>query len=277
MKARDGAEGRDQPADRMFAGLAGSLEGEADDRPPLILLHGMTFDRAMWRPVLAELQGIDPRRRVLTVDLPGHGESPAWPCYHVEGIAAAVHRAAEEARLPSPVIVGHSVAGVIATAYAARYPVRGVVNVDQRLQLGPMARLAQSLAAKLRGPGFPAIWETFEASMHIELLPREAQELLRSARSLRQDLITGYWRELIDRPVAELAASAAGWLTAVRAAEVPYLFIAGYEVEPGYQDWLQDALPLATVMAWPGSGHFPHLAHPRRFARCLAATARWGG
>ena len=25
-----------------------------------------------------------------------------------------------------------------------------------------------------------------------------------------------------------------------------------------------------------GSGHFPQLAHPRRFAGCLAATARWG-
>ena len=33
--------------------------------------------------------------------------------------------------------------------------------------------------------------------MHIGL-PAEAQELLQSARNLRQDLITGYWRELFD-------------------------------------------------------------------------------
>ena len=48
----------------------------------------------MWRPALAELGKIDPGRRVLAVDLSGHGQSPAWPCYDSEGIAEGVHRAA---------------------------------------------------------------------------------------------------------------------------------------------------------------------------------------
>ena len=172
-------------------------------------------------------------------------------------------------------VVGHSVAAAIATVYAARYRVRGVVNVDQWLQVEPAVRLAQSLAGQIRGPGFAAVWEPFEASMHIELLPAEAQELLRSGRNLRQDLITGYWRELLDRPAAELAEHTAASLAAVRAARVPYLFIAGHEVEPGYRDWLDHMLPQASVTVWPGSGHFPQLAYPRRFAGCLAATARW--
>ena len=111
--------------------------------------------------------------------------------------------------------------------------------------------------------------------MHIELLPAEAQELLRSGRNLRQDLITGYWRELLDRPTGELAEHTAASLAAVRAARVPHLFIAGHEVEPGYRDWLDHMLPQASVTVWPGSGHFPQLAYPRRFAGCLAATARW--
>jgi pimeloyl-ACP methyl ester carboxylesterase len=29
-------------------------------------------------------------------------------------------------------------------------------------------------------------------------------------------------------------------------------------------------------MVLPGSGHFPHLAHPDRFAQCLARTGGWG-
>jgi 2-polyprenyl-6-methoxyphenol hydroxylase-like FAD-dependent oxidoreductase len=52
--------------------------------------------------------------------------------------------------------------------------------------------------------------------------------------------------------------------------------LAGHEVEPDYQAWLDRVLPQVAFMVWPGSGHFPHLAHPRRFAECLAATARWG-
>ena len=269
------APGVRQDSARVFARLAGDLNGDPDHRAPLILLHGLTFDRAMWRPALAELATIDPGRRVLAVDLPGHGHSPAWPSYDAEGVAEAVHRAALAAKLPAPVLVGHSVAAMIATVYAARYPARGVVNVDQWLQIEPIARLVQSQAGQIRGPGFPAIWEMFEASMHMELLPSAAQELLRSARYLGQDLITGYWRELLERPVAELASDVAAMLAGLRAAKVPYLFIAGHDVEPEYQDWLNHALPRARVTVWPGSGHFPHLAHPRRFAECLTATACW--
>jgi pimeloyl-ACP methyl ester carboxylesterase len=50
-----------------FAGLSGVLEGEADRRPPLVLLHGLTFDRAMWLPALAELRTADPGRQVLVL------------------------------------------------------------------------------------------------------------------------------------------------------------------------------------------------------------------
>jgi pimeloyl-ACP methyl ester carboxylesterase len=277
MTATDVPADRGQPAGRLFAELAGSLEGDTDQRPPLILMHGLTFDRAMWRPALAELRTIDPGRRVLALDLPGHSQSPAWTSYDVEGIAEGVHRAAEDAGLRAPVVVGHSIAAVVATVYAAKYPAHGVVNVDQWLRIEPVARLVRSLADQIRGPGFPATWDMFETSMHLELLPLAAQELLRSVRNLRQDLVAGYWRELLDRPVPELAENTAAWLGAVSAAKVPYLFIAGREVDPEYQDWLGDVLPQACVMVWPGSGHFPQLAHPRRFARCLAATARWAG
>lgn len=260
---------------RALAGLAADDYGDSDHRPPLVLLHGLTFDRSLWRPALAELRRIDPGRRVLALDLPGHGESPDWSSYDVESVAHGVHRAVEEAQLQSPVVVGHSIAAVIATVYAARYPTRGIVNVDQPLQVASFAGLVRSLADKLRGPAFPAIWETFAASMHIELLPQSAQNLVRSTCNPRQDLVLGYWRELLERPVDELADLATAGLTAVRAARVPYLVVAGGDLEPDYEQWLNEMLPQATVTVWPGSGHFPHLAHPDRFAECLAATAQW--
>ena len=112
--------GQGHSATRTLAGLAADDYGQSDDRPPLVLLHGLTFDRSLWRPALAELCRIDPGRRVLALDLPGHGESPGWPSYDVESVAQGVHRAVEEAGLQSPVVVGHSIAAVIATVYAAR-------------------------------------------------------------------------------------------------------------------------------------------------------------
>ena len=167
----------------------------SDDRAPLVLLHGLTFDRSLWRPSLAELSRIDPGRRVLALDLPGHGASPGWPSYDIQSLADGVHRAVDEAGLQSPVVVGHSIAAIVATAYAAQHPTRGIINVDQPLQVAPFADLVQSLAGKLRGPAFPAIWQMFAASMHIELLPEAAQELVRSSCQPRQELVLAYWRE----------------------------------------------------------------------------------
>ena len=141
----------------------------------------------------------------------------------------------------------------------------------------PTAELMRSLAALLRGRGFPAAWRMFEASMHIELLPAPAQHLPESTCPPSQDLVTGYWRELLDTPVPQTAARAGAGLAALRASAVPYLFIAGHELEPEYEEWLADRLPQVSTAVWPGGGHFPHLAHPRRFARRPAATGRGGG
>ena len=61
----------------LFGDLAGDLTGEPGRRPPLVLLHGLTFDRTSWHPVLAELNALDPGRPVLALDLPGHCSPPA--------------------------------------------------------------------------------------------------------------------------------------------------------------------------------------------------------
>ncbi len=229
----------------------------------------------MWGPALAELRRIDPDRRVIALDLPGHGQSKGWPSYDIASLSHGVHRAVKDARLQSPVIVGHSMSAVVATDYAARYPTRGVVNVDQSLAVAPFAELVRSLAEKLRGPTFPEVWEMFARSMQVEVLPESAQELVRSSAAPRQDLVTAYWREILDRPVAELADEANSMLARLRAAGTPYLVVAGEDLELRYWKWLMETLPQATITVWPGSGHFPHLAHPDLFAECLAATGRW--
>jgi pimeloyl-ACP methyl ester carboxylesterase len=263
------------PHPQALPALAGDDSGSPDRRPPLVLLHGLTFDRSLWNPVLSELHRVDPGRRVLALDLPGHGESPGWSSYDIESVADGVHRAVEQAQLESPVLVGHSISAVIATIYAARYPTRGVVNVDQSLQVAPFTSLVRSLADKLRGPEFPAVWEMFAASMQIEQLPQSAQRLVRSSSRPRQELVLGYWQQLLDRPIDELVDLAAAALTAVRDADVPYLVVAGNPLESRYERWLYEMLPQVEIDVWAGSGHFPQLAHPERFAECLTTTSGW--
>jgi len=66
-----------------IAGLAADDYGRSDDRPPLVLLHGMTFNRTTWRDIVPELQRIDPGRRSSRSTYPGTpvarpGDLRAW-------------------------------------------------------------------------------------------------------------------------------------------------------------------------------------------------------
>src|SRR6478736_6902297 len=137
-----------------IAGLAADDYGRSDDRPPLVLLHGLTFDRSSWRDIIPALQRIDPGRRIIAIDRPGHGESPDQTNYDFDLIVEQIHRVVEEAGLTAPVLVGHSVSGGFVTAYAARHSSRGVLNIDAPLQVAPFISLLRSLGDRLRGPEF---------------------------------------------------------------------------------------------------------------------------
>jgi pimeloyl-ACP methyl ester carboxylesterase len=258
-----------------FAGLAGDSLGEDDQRPPIVLLHGLTFDRRLWGPVLRELPSVDPGRRVLNLDLPGHGESPRRESYLLNEVAPVIREAVEDAGLRSPVMVGHSAGAVLATIYASRYPTSGVVNVDQPLLTTQFAGLLRAHEAALRSPDYLAVWNMMAAGMHTELLPPGAQQLVRTIGDPRQDLLLGYWQDVLTESSAELTDRIVAELAAVRASGVPYHTVFGQTPSAEYTTWLTDLLPDAVSSVLPDGGHFPQLAHPKRFARVLAATARW--
>ena len=266
----------DDACEKIKFGIwAGDNYGTSDDRPPLVLLHGLTFDRTMWGPALKALNIVDPDRRVLTFDLPGHGESSPLESHAMDDVVDSFHHVIQEAGLRSPILVGHSLAAIIATIYASQHATSGVVNVDQPLQIGPFAAMLRSMADHLRSPAFPSIWEKFLEHMHIDRLAADAQELLRTTSTPRQELVLGYWHDILNRPADELEAAVEQMNARLRTASLPYLVVAGENVDEGYRDWLQAQIPQASIVVLSGSGHFPQLAHPDMFARCLADTAAW--
>jgi len=251
------------------------MEGGPDDRPPLVLLHGLTFDHRMYLPSIAALRVRDPGRHVLVLDLPGHGGSPPLPACDPEDVAAAVASAVEDAGLDRPVMVGHSMSAIIATVYASTYPTRGVVNVDQVLDMSSLHMLQANRVA-ITGSGFAHMWPSILASMHIELVPENVRRLL-STELPRQDLVLAYWRQGLETPIADMEARVAKVQAILRRKEVPYTIFAGHEWDAATMQRLNEALPQATVTVVPNSGHFPHLADPDRFAQLLADTGRWRG
>ncbi|GHJ37110.1 alpha/beta fold hydrolase [Streptomyces sp. TS71-3] len=254
----------------FFGGLAADLYGAPGDGPPLVLLHGLSFDRRQWDPVLENLAVLAPERQVVSFDLPGHGNSPRRDSYRLPDVAAVVHGAVSEAGLAPPVVVGHSLGGALATAYAGAYPAAGVVNIDQPLLAGPFAQLLRQAEGDLRGTAWEEVWNRLFSGMRTELLPPAAQDLIRTTMRPRQDLLLGYWSELLDTSADELAEERAGNMRAIRENGVAYHHVAGEEVPPGYRRWLEGLLPDVSVITLPGGGHFPHLGRPAELAALLA-------
>jgi pimeloyl-ACP methyl ester carboxylesterase len=110
--------------------------------------------------------------------------------------------------------------------------------------------------------------------MHMELLPARARDLLTATCRPTPELMRGYWGEVFEGG-STLARRMDAELVRLRAAAVPYLAIAGDEPGQDYRRWLSGVLPRAELEVWPGSGHFPHLADPARFAGVLLATENW--
>jgi len=260
------------PAQIKVAGLAGDLYGRPDGRPPLVLLNGLTYARGIWQPVLAHLGRIDPGRQVLNLDLPGHGDSPDLLPHTMERIVGLVHEAVGEAGLGAPVLAGHSQSGGFASVYAAQYPTSGVINIDASPDIWTLVQVIQGLAAD-SGGDMLEVWRKMEQTLGLHLLPTETREfIMRHSRPTR-DLLASYWEDIFAMTAEQASVMVNAAVAAITAAEVPYLLILGSELSPDTAAWISDGMPHATVEVWADSGHFPHIAHPARFAERLAATA----
>lgn len=255
-------------SDTYYGGLAADSQGINDGRPAVVLLHGLGADRRQWGPVRRELALLDPERRVVALDLPGHGGSPRRDSYALDEVAAVVHGAVTEAGLTAPTVAGHSLGGVLATVYGATYPVRGVVNVDQPLLVGGFAEMLRRAEPVLRSPDRGQIWDFLIAGMRPEALPDDMRELVQTATPA-QELLLGYWNELLTVPAEELTERRTRDLSAIRAKAATYDYVAGDEPATVFLTWLTSVMPEVSITVVPGSGHFPHLAAPADLAKIL--------
>jgi 3-oxoadipate enol-lactonase len=97
-----------------------ALVGGPPDGPPVVLLHGLGGSRSNWAFLAPELART---RRVLVVDLPGHGRSSALPAAPGLGpYADRVAKLVETERLAPADLIGHSFGGLVGIRLAARRP-----------------------------------------------------------------------------------------------------------------------------------------------------------
>jgi pimeloyl-ACP methyl ester carboxylesterase len=182
--------------------------------PPLVLLHGVSLSAAVWAPLIARLEG----RRLLAVDLPGHGLSdPA--VYRRGAVRIRAHELIDHVfdalDLDRAPVVGHSLGGMFALWHAAtgaeRIP-RLVAIGDPAVALpGVRVRMPLSLltvpgigVAVLRSPSPPRVYRRVLAqglgSAEVAAAPASLLEALRlSARRPQNARTIASLMHAIDR------------------------------------------------------------------------------
>jgi pimeloyl-ACP methyl ester carboxylesterase len=152
---------------------------------PVLLVHSFAGSTAHWKSQLSHLRQ---RRRAIAMDLRGHGRSDpsAGGDYSVPALAQDIAAVADALELRRFVLVGHSLGGSAAAAYAGEHPdrLRGLVLAGTPGKAPPeMARQVMEglrtdydkvmgdYRASLLAGAQPSVHDELEAQM--QRVPRE--------------------------------------------------------------------------------------------------------
>lgn len=243
-----------------------------DRGPAVVLLHGLSDCRESYRPVVAHLAGQG--RRVLNVDLRGHGESPRADRYRAVDYAADVAELIAAADAAPAIVAGHSLGGLTASALASLAPdaVDALFMEDPPLYEGDDAIRAASPAASF----FPVLveqareWQASGASV------ADVAEIVGQAPSphggtalerLGPERIEARSRALLTFDPATMEAAISGdiWAGYDPSAPMPCPVTVlqadpsvGGVFLPEHAEWYVDAVPHARIDLVAGLSHTIH-------------------
>jgi pimeloyl-ACP methyl ester carboxylesterase len=237
--------------------------------PTIVVLHGLGSTASSFGPLLTRIRPHG--RRVVALDLPGHGfsEAPRGPLTP-EVLSGAVYEALDTLVEEPMVLVGSSLGGGLALKYALDRPERLV---------------GLALVSPVAARTSPREWDDLLGSFKIESTA-EARRLLERLYHrtpwFMSALAPGV-RDVMKRAAIRDILSAATLddlpePTSLRSLAMPVLLLWGQSerlLPPSALGYFKRYLPPAAVIEEPaGFGHCPHLDDPARLASRLVEFAK---
>ena len=229
----------------------------------LVFVHGWTCNQSFWRwqtPAFAS------RRRVIALDLPGHGESdkPQGIAYTMDLFARAIDATLKDAEVKRAVLVGHSMGTPVVRQFYRRFPDKtmALVIVDGSLRLfAPRAQMEQ-FVAPLRGANFK------------EAMPRMLEGMLQPVQSetLRAEIKTAMLLTPQHVTVSAMDGMMDEALFAEDQIKVPVLAVLARSPfwPPDNEQFFRQIAPDLDYRMWDGVSHFLMMDKPDEFNRTLA-------
>jgi pimeloyl-ACP methyl ester carboxylesterase len=175
--------------------VTGSAEAQ-----PVVFVHGVVFTRTMWAP---QREALADDYRVIAPDLPGHG-ALADEDFELERGIRRLDEVVEEVAGGRATIVGLSLGGYVATAYAHRHPEK----VDALVVSGSSANPVGLLAPLTRGvsAASDAVTKSRFANRGVEWITRQwVKRLDLDDDAEREILKSGFYPKQFGNAVFDLA------------------------------------------------------------------------
>jgi len=211
---------------------------------PLLLVHGAGGTHVHWPGALRRLPG----RRVIAVDLPGHGASPPPGERAVPAYARRLVDLLDALGIARAVVGGHSMGGAIALTLALEAPgrVAGLLLVGTGARLRVVPAIVQAWADPARAG------ELASAAAGFSFGSGAAPELLRvfaeGMAAVAPGVVHGDFT----------ACDAFDVMERLRAIRAPARIVVGAEdrlTPPKYSTFLRASLPGDGLLVVPGAGH----------------------
>jgi pimeloyl-ACP methyl ester carboxylesterase len=229
----------------------------------LFFVHGWACDETVWQeqaPVLAE------KMRVITVDLPGHGQSdkPHIP-YTMDLYARAIAAVLRETNVHSVILVGHSNGTAVVRQFYRQFPqkVRALVIVEGGLRPFVEAANLEKFIGPLRGDNYAEAAGNFISGM---------TQPIKDAK-LRDRIKTLMLRTPQYVAVSEFEATADPALWKPDKIDIPVLMILAKQPvwTAEYEQFVRGLAPKLDYQVWENVSHFVMMEKPREFNAALLA------
>lgn len=236
---------------------------EAGRGLPVVLLHGFPMDHTIWHRLVPLLEN---EARLIMPDMRGHGRSPA------EGRVSSMRLMAEDVlclldrlKIDRAIVVGHSMGGYVALAFANAYPGRlaglGLLASQAAADLPEKRQNRLKLVERIRRRGNALLAESMPAALSAD---PDIQQFVREI-ILKTDAhgIMAALRGMAERPNAE------EWLAEI---SVPAVVVHGGKdalipMEPART--AAQLLSRAWLVEIPDAGHMPMMEAPRAVADAI--------
>jgi N-formylmaleamate deformylase len=230
------------------------------NRLPLILLHGLTANGICWTAVARDLER---EYDVIMPDARGHGKSSVPDDgYRYEDHAKDVAGLIKALRLPAPILIGHSMGGMVATVAAGHNPklLRGLILEDPSFLSPEVQReVRDSDVADQHRRILKMSLDEIVADMRTRHPQRSSELLEILARARLQTSMSAF--DVLEQPYPD-------YMQFVRSIDVPTLLVIAENgvVSSEIAAELQSVNPKFQVEKISKTGHGIHYDQPERFA-----------